>query len=243
MANKKQLLAIAKELGLTDIDINWTKREMEEAIAQAEAEVAELEAEKPAEEAEVKPEEEPEKTVEVDVGIMKATVSAGPDGEFGTEDDEVDITPIQPHVEPVEPEPEPEPVEPPKVIEDVPIPVAPPEPPPAPPKPAPKAPEPKPLANTYKCITGLTYKNVVYTIGDNVVMDDEAAKVHVKDGAIGPVDATQAKVERAKGLPAGEYKLIYDLTLEGHVHLANSTINLTEEQANLYEEIGAIEAR
>jgi len=240
MANKKQLLAIAKELGLTDVTLEWTKREMEEAIAVAEAEVAELEA---GSETEKEAVAEPEKTVEVDVGIMKATVSAGPDGEFGTEDDMVEITPMQTPVQPVVPELPPEPVESEKTENGVPIIRESIYSPPVPPKPAPKAPEPKPLANTYKCITGLTYMNVVYTIGDHVVMDDETAKVHVRDGAIGPVDAIQAKAERAKMLPAGDYVLVYDLTLDGHVHLKDSTISLTEEQANLYEKIGAIEPR
>lgn len=208
MANKKQLVAIAKNLGL-DADLTWKKSEIQEAIDRAEAEIAELEAEK-------------------------------------TTDDETEEEPVEPVIdEPVdtapEPTPTPEPASEPKpepelaVIKEpvVPSPVAPP----------PPAPEPKAIPGTYKCLTGLTWQGKVYDIGDTVVMDDESAKVHVRDKAIGPVDAIQAKAERAKMLPAGDYKLICDLTLDGKVCKMNSTISLTADQANLYEKIDAIEPR
>ncbi|MEA3225128.1 MAG: hypothetical protein U9Q07_04195 [Planctomycetota bacterium] len=205
MPNKKQLLTIAKELGL-DCDLKWTKREMEEAIEAAQAEIAALEKE---DEPEAAPEEP----------VIKDLTS----GIFSEPESEVE-----------EPTINPEPVAPPKP--EVPSPVMPPK------EPTPE-PTPKNIPGTYKCHSGLTWQGDVYDIGDSVVMDDESAKVHVRDGVIGPMDAVAAENERAKMLPAGEYVLEYDLTLDGQVHTMDSIVDLTAEQANMYEKIGAIKPR
>ncbi len=227
MANKNQLLAIAKNLGI-DADIKWKKAEIQEAIDRVEAEIAALEAEKadePEPEPEPEPEQEtePEKTVKVQVGIMEATVSAGPDGELGTDDDKVEITPMQKPAK----VPEPEPAPPPK-----PSPVVPPKPVMAPAR----------VGKDYKCLYDVDTGSKVYVLGDTIRLTDEQAAPLKAVDAIGPIDDVQAKKDRANMLPAGDYVLICDLCGDTLI-TAGSTITCTAEQADLYEKIGAIKPR
>ena len=69
-------------------------RRVEMPVDLVEPEVVAVEvAPPPVLEPEPEPEPEPEREIKIDVGVMEATVKAGEDDEFGTEDDTVSIKP------------------------------------------------------------------------------------------------------------------------------------------------------
>ena len=236
MASKSDLIKAAHEMGITDVDASWTKREIESEMASFEEKQSEETVEEVEESGEMEPSVLESKEISVDVGIMNVRVKPGEDGEFGTEDDEVEIAPVPVKTEtdwaietedtvndiptfhsPIVSFPEPVKVEKPKV----------------------EAPAFNP--NRHKVLSTITYKEVVYSEGSVIEMPAELAKVHIENGVLGPVDAIAAKTIRQKALAAGEYVLICDLTLNETVHKMGETIALTSEQADLYERIGAIE--
>jgi len=220
MASKSDLIKAAHEMGITDVDASWTKREIESEMASFDEKESESTPEpEPVEEME--PSVLEDKEISVDVGIMNVRVKPGEDGEFGTEDDEVEIAPVAKMEVPAMPEsisfPEP-------VVTE---------------KPAVKIAEFNP--NRHKVLSTITYLGVVYSEGSIIDMPADLAKVHIANGVLGPVDAIAAKTIRQQALAAGEYKLICDLTLNETVYRMGDTIELTSEQADLYERIGAIE--
>lgn len=249
MATKKELIKAAHDLGISEVDATWSKKDIEDAIASYQIG------------------DDEEKAVSVDVGIMNVTVTAGEDGEFGTEDDHVEIKPVVEHVDkPVEfelppefdgsdeyqeskPLPEalgfepdfetkhvidfPEALTPEAPVEFAPLPMI-----------VDKVENIRPVKpfdpSLHKCLCTMTYDGKVYEAGEEIRMSPDEAEVHIKNGALGPVDANQAKAIRQFTLKPGEYILECDLTLDGVVHRLGNKVELTAEQADLYERIGAI---
>jgi hypothetical protein len=245
MATKKELIQAAHDLGISEVDATWSKKDIEDAIASYQDDADE------------------EKSVSVDVGIMNVTVTAGEDGEFGTEDDRVEIKPVIEHMDkPVEFEPLPEFAGSNEYQESKPLPefvevaVSAPHPLPSLEEVA-KVPVPvwsnvdkveniRPVKtfdpNLHKCLCTMTYEGKVYEAGQEIRMPAKEAEVHIKNGALGPVDVNQAQAIRKYTLKRGEYILECDLTLDGVVHRLGNKVELTAEQADLYERIGAIKA-
>jgi len=249
MATKKELMQAAHDLGISEVDATWSKKDIEDAIASYQMG------------------DDEEKAVSVDVGIMNVTVTAGEDGEFGTEDDHVEIKPVIEHMDkPVEFEPLPEfdgsneyqESKPLSEFVDSPIVAAVSAPHPLPPlEEVAKVPAPvwsnvekveniRPVKmfdpGLHKCLCTMTYEGKVYEAGQEIRMPAKEAEVHIKNGALGPVDVNQAKAIRQYTLKRGEYTLECDLTLDGVVHRLGNKVELTAEQADLYERIGAIKA-
>ena len=193
MANKKQLIAIAKELGI-DVDLTWKKSQIQAAIDEKSAtenieEETQTKEEPVAEE--VTPELDSKPEIEKDPEPVPETVSA--------------------------PTPVPEALQ--NAMEKI----------------------SERTEREYVCITNLTYAGRPYVPGATVTLRDDFAKPHLRDGAIRLAKATDVKKAVEKSLPAGEYKLVYGITLAGKAHASDAIVSLTSEQAILFAGLGAIE--
>lgn len=235
MATKKELMQAAHDLGISEVDATWSKKDIEDAIASYQMG------------------DDEEKAVSVDVGIMNVTVTAGEDKEFGTEDDHVEIKPVVEYADKlVEFEPLPEFDESNEYQESKPLSEVLGFVPDLSTKHVMDFPESLAVENIrpvktfdpglHKCLCTMTYEGKVYEAGQEIRMPAKEAEVHIKNGALGPVDANQAKAIRQYTLKRGEYILECDLTLDGVVHRLGNKVELTAEQADLYERIGAIKA-
>jgi len=226
MANKTQLLKIAKSLGIK-CDKRWSNANLEAAIEQADNERRETEKANEELREEAGDEGDSNDELSVAVGVMEATINAGDDGEFGTADDIVDIRPIEKDTIASAEKAEVPDIATGDGSEDVPPPYE---------KDLPQA-----GAKIYRCLSGMTWMGKIYDIGDTVSMDDDSAEVHVKGGALCEVGAEEKHIEKIKSSPIGEYLLAYGITLNGKAYKAGDVVELTAEKALEMDKVGAID--